>query len=185
MRVSIATKLIAAILAINVPGIAFLATFIYIRSSAGQSASAIENATNLAGRHAMEVKAMLEVPMDAARTLAQTMELFRNLDPAERRRDYNNTLRGILAANPEFLGVWSCWEPDALDGMDAQYAGTPGSDSSGRFIPYWNRGTGSITLEPLVGYDKSGEGDYYQVPCAQVGNRSSIPISIRFPARRC
>lgn len=50
-----------------------------------------------------------------------------------------------------------------LDGRDADFVGAPGHDATGRFVPYYNRGTGSIALEPLVDYTVPGAGDYYIV----------------------
>ena len=77
---------------------------------------------------------------------------------------YNGVLREYLERNPQLLGTWSGWEPDALDGRDAEFAGQPGHDATGRFVPYWNRGGGNIALEPLLDYDKAGAGDYYLLP---------------------
>jgi methyl-accepting chemotaxis protein len=73
-------------------------------------------------------------------------------------------LKAILEKHPDILGTYTAWEPNALDGKDAQYAGTTGHDASGRYVPYWNRGTGSIIREALIDYDKPGAGDYYQLP---------------------
>ncbi len=160
----IGTKMTLSILALFIICLATVLGFVYFRVSGMQSITALENAQNLAGRYAQDIRVQLEVPMDAARTIAQIMQGYEQLDPAERRADYNNMLKGLLESNPDFLGVWTCWEPNALDGLDAQYTGSAGSDSSGRFVPYWNRGSGSVSIEPLVDYDKAGIGDYYQIP---------------------
>jgi len=154
-------------------GIAIVLGFVYFRVGSMQKASALENARNLAGRYSQDLRARLEVPMDAARTLAQIMQGFEQLNPEERRADFSNMIRSVLEANPDFIGVATCWEPNALDGLDAKYAGTSGHDSTGRFIPYWNRGTGSIKLEPLVDYDKEGAGDWYLIP-VRTGNEAII-----------
>jgi methyl-accepting chemotaxis protein len=45
--------------------------------------------------------------------------------------------------------------------MDAEYENVRGHDSTGRYIPYWHRDSGEITVEPLVDYDVEGAGDYY------------------------
>jgi methyl-accepting chemotaxis protein len=79
---------------------------------------------------------------------------------------YNGVLRHFLERNPQLLGAWSGWEPNALDGKDADFVSQPGYDATGRFVPYWNRGSGSIAVEPLLDYDKPGPGDYYQLPKA-------------------
>jgi methyl-accepting chemotaxis protein len=162
-KLKLGAKLIASIIAIDVLVIVALVGFIYSRSSALQVAAAMEGAANLAASHAAAVEAELEVPMDAARTIAQIMERYRDLDAAERRKDYDIVLKGIVESNPGFLGTWTCWEPNALDGLDARYANAKGSDATGRYIPYWNRGSGSVSVEPLIDYDKAGAGDYYQI----------------------
>jgi methyl-accepting chemotaxis protein len=79
---------------------------------------------------------------------------------------YDATIRQFLERNPGLLGAWSGWEPNALDGNDAASVGKPGHDATGRYIPYWNRGSGSVVLEPLTGYDQPGAGDYYLQPKA-------------------
>jgi methyl-accepting chemotaxis protein len=54
--------------------------------------------------------------------------------------------------NPKLIALWTCWEPNAIDGKDVQDAGTECTDKTGLFIPYWNRRPGSPALEPLVDY---------------------------------
>ncbi len=111
--------------------------------------------------YANQVKASMEVAMDAARTLAQVMQGFEELPAGQRRDVYNNMMKSLLEANPSFLGIWTAWEPNALDGLDSRYAGAMGHDQTGRFIPYWVRSGNQIIIEPLVGYETPGDGDYY------------------------
>jgi DNA-binding CsgD family transcriptional regulator len=80
------------------------------------------------------------------------------------RRLFDEILRETLAQNPHYLGVWTVWEPNALDGRDKDFANAPHHDGTGRFIPFWNRGGGSIRVEPNLGYDLPGFGDWYLVP---------------------
>ena len=126
-NMGIGKKLIVSILFVSILGITLLSVFIYSRSRTLQISISMENARNLSEKYSKDLEAKLELPMNAARNLAQIMEGFETLDPDERRRDYNNILKGILAANPEFLGVWTCWEPDALDGLDASLANYSGN----------------------------------------------------------
>ncbi len=145
-------------------GVVFAAGMIFDRSRSIQIRSAMEYAETLAKAHSKDIQAKIEVPMDAARTIAQIMQSYEKLDPKTRRSTFDTVLKSVLESNPDFLGVWSCWEPGALDGADSEHKNAPGSDATGRFIPYWNRGGASIALEPLVDYEKSGAGDYYQIP---------------------
>jgi hypothetical protein len=73
----------------------------------------------------------------------------------------NAMLKNILSENPDFLGIWTIWEPNALDENDSMYIDTEGHDGTGRFIPYWYWSGGSVHSEPCVSYDVPGDGDYY------------------------
>jgi hypothetical protein len=81
-----------------------------------------------------------------------------------RRDDVNALMAESLEQNPDLLAISCGCEPNAFDGLDAQYANTPAHDASGRFIPYWNRGSGRVELEALANYDKPGENDFYEIP---------------------
>ncbi len=76
-------------------------------------------------------------------------------------------LRKNLEDNPNALGVWSGWQPNAFDGKDAEFVNKPGHDATGRYVPYWVRSGTNIIVTPLTDYDKPGPGDYYQLPFTQ------------------
>ncbi len=101
--------------------------------------------------------------VSTARALAETFSAMRALGISDRRL-FDGILRETLAQNPQYIGVWTVWEPNALDGRDRDFANAPGHDQTGRFIPFWNRGGGAIHLEPNLGYDVPGFGDWYLMP---------------------
>ena len=77
-------------------------------------------------------------------------------------RDFlNEIMRRVLLRNAGLLGVWSVWEPNALDDRDRFHAGAPGHDLSGRFVPFWHRYGGEIRLEASIDYDKPDSEWYY------------------------
>ncbi len=80
------------------------------------------------------------------------------------RLDYLETMRSIVQQNAGIFGFWTVWEPNAFDGKDKDWVNKPGHDATGRFVPYLVRHGDKIDLEPNVGYDKDGDGDYYQIP---------------------
>jgi methyl-accepting chemotaxis protein len=125
---------------------------------------AVTYAAELAQHEALDVKNQLEAAMNASRTLAQALAGLRKVNPD--RAIANALLREVLAQNPAFLGVWSGWERDAFDRRDSDYRNAPGHDASGRYVPYWNRGSGQLIVEALVDYDVPGVGDFYQLPKA-------------------
>ncbi|MFT4091653.1 MAG: methyl-accepting chemotaxis protein [Asticcacaulis sp.] len=119
--------------------------------------------TNVAESQAARVQNRLDLAARTAQETVSTLAALRSQGITDR-NVYDKVLQNSLEANPDLLGVWSGWEPDALDGNDASFAGTEGHDASGRYVPYWNRGAGEVVKEPLVGYDQDGAGDYYQLP---------------------
>jgi methyl-accepting chemotaxis protein len=115
----------------------------------------------LSSQYANQIDAELEVAMNAARTLSQIFEGYESLALDERRPDMLKQLKSIVDKNPGFLGAWTVWEPNALDGRDARYVNAPGHDATGRFIPYWHRFSGMVELAVCTDYETAGAGDYY------------------------
>jgi len=154
------------ILLIGVPvALTFVVTIIIAITSmmSSEKENAFEMSGYMAGNYANEIKAELEVAMDAARTIAQIFEGYEALEIDERRSDYNNILKSVLEKNDQFLGAWTCWEKDAIDGLDSKFKNTSGHDDTGRFVPYWYKTNGTIEFEALTGYDQPGAGDYYLI----------------------
>jgi methyl-accepting chemotaxis protein len=48
--------------------------------------------------------------------------------------------------------MFSIWNPNAIDGRDAEFANTPGTDSSGRYMPWYARNSGVIEKRSLSEY---------------------------------
>ena len=159
---SLRTKLL--LLVIGVVLVGFAVTVISLTRQAGQlqESTALLYAEELASRNAAQVESELNATMTAARTLAQALGGLKATGQADR-IEADALIRNVLEGSPQFLGVWVAWEPNAFDGRDAEYVDKPGHDATGRYIPYWNRGSGSAMVEPLVDYDKPGPGDYYQL----------------------
>jgi methyl-accepting chemotaxis protein len=157
----IGKKIILVVAVLNAIGISVLA-FITMQRTRAEFSRVMEDSTaNLAERYSLEIQAKLEVYLDTIRALGQAMEEYENLDVERRRIIFDNFLRGVVARNPGVTGIWSCWEPNALDGLDRVYANTPGTDSTGRYISYWYWSDGKVVVEPLTGYTTN---DYYQIP---------------------
>ncbi len=109
------------------------------------------------------IKAKLEVPLDAVRTLAQVLSTAPGTGLT--REQVNRMLKAVTEKNPDFIGTYTLWEPDAFDGKDNLFKGRPPYDQTGRFIAYWNRGaSGVVKVETPEGYETEGAGDYYQLP---------------------
>jgi methyl-accepting chemotaxis protein len=102
----------------------------------------------------------LEKGMSAARTIALTMEGMVKNGAADRGL-VKDMLSSVVERNSGFSAVWVCWEPDAFDGKDAEFAGKGFHDSAGRFALAVTRGASGIAASALKNYDQPGDGDYY------------------------
>lgn len=83
------------------------------------------------------------------------------------REDAIEMLEKSLRDNPEIVGHGIGFLENAFDGKDIEYEGMSnlGSDESGKFLPYVTLDQDQkIYVEPLVGYDIPGDGDWYLVP---------------------
>ncbi len=145
--------------------------------------TSIEGAQNealaIAESQAQLVRVQLEVPLITARTMANSLEAIKDPDhPVPMSRDQVNAmLRSVASENPSFLATYTLWEPNAFDGLDAQYKETEAHDETGRFIPYWvNRPDGSVTVEALIDYEVPVAGDWYLQPRATKKEYTIAPL---------
>ncbi|KXE54533.1 chemotaxis protein [Pseudomonas aeruginosa] len=129
----------------------------------------------------------------------------RFLDAYDLREDLTRQARTALAANPEVLGLYVVFEPNALDGKDELFVDQPalGSNDKGRFSLYWAQATpGQLESESMIESEladtSSGpSGAAYNAwytcpkesgqPCVldpyfdKVGERQLLMTSIAFP----
>jgi len=157
---SLATKLLVALGSVISIALALLVLVISRQSSSVAEEQANQLATQLAERYARMVNAELDAAFVPVRTLAQTLAAQKLAGSADRRLA-DAALKRVAEANPKVLGIWTTWEPNAFDGLDAKYVNTPGSDATGRFISNWSRGSGHVQVEPNIEYETEGVGDYY------------------------
>ncbi len=122
----------------------------------------MERLQNLAGEQSGTIQSELELALDAARTMANTFEVskLKSKDGKETldigRDQLNAVLLNVLKHNKSFNGTYSCWEPNAIDGADANFRVDKDGNNptTGRFTPYWTRDDkGNIAVQPLVEYD--------------------------------
>jgi methyl-accepting chemotaxis protein len=169
----IGKKLIVMIIVLNLAGIGALGGTILALAQKQISSLINKEITNLADENALEIKVWLELYLDAVRTVGQIMSKYEEIDRMARRPFFNLMIRTLAEENPEVIAASTVWEPNVLDGLDAEFANTPGTDQSGRFIPYWFRNNEGVTLEPVMDYETPGPGDYYLIP-KRTGNETLV-----------
>lgn len=127
--------------------------------------TAMASAQASAHSAAQQVQSQLAATFTVVQTLANTLEVAKASGTPMSREQLDATLKNVLGHHGEWLALYSGWEPDALDGRDAEHVNKgPQDDATGRFMSYWNRASGSIAVEPLVDYEKAGANDWYDLP---------------------
>jgi methyl-accepting chemotaxis protein len=151
-----------ALLILVVGALAILGAVFFIGNNARKLAldDAHEKALESARHWGAVVQSEVQVSMDTARTLAQSIEGMKSRGVPPRDM-IDGMMKNVLERYPDLLAVWTCWEPNALDNQDFQFRNAIGHDATGRYVPYWNRLGGEVDVEPLKGYAKPGPGNVY------------------------
>jgi methyl-accepting chemotaxis protein len=181
----IGVKLVTTISVINLIGIGLLAGLILFQSQREIARLADEEAMSIAAKTGEQIGRWFETYMAAVRTLSHVMESYNDI-PAQGRREYlNGMLKREAASNQGLRSVYSNWAPLALDGMDEDYANTPGTDESGRFKSVWSPGNTGPVLTAIAGFDWSVitqqasvfDKEYMLDPAAYAGPQGPVLIA--------
>jgi methyl-accepting chemotaxis protein len=169
----IGNKLIIMILALTLVGTGVLLTTILSISQSQISRLINHELKNLADHESTDIEAWINGYFSIARSIARSMEAYEEIELYQRRFFFNLMLQTQAAKDAGVAAIWACWEPNVLDGLDAQYVNTPGTDKTGRFISYWARTKEGARLSALHDYDVSGSGDFYLL-AKQTGNETIV-----------
>ncbi|MEA1967674.1 MAG: methyl-accepting chemotaxis protein [Thermodesulfobacteriota bacterium] len=154
-------KMIVSICCVVLVSYIITISFIAISASNMAKIEAQDKAREIAYKYGNIIKNDIDHAMDIARTVAHTFEGLKTKGNVPQRADLNEILKHVLKKEPDIIAIDTCWEPNALDGKDNEYKDHKGHDKSGRFVPYWHRGSGQIEVEPLVNFDSE---EWYQIP---------------------
>jgi methyl-accepting chemotaxis protein len=159
-------KICAAATALVLLSLAVTATVIGIRSSASAEASAMELARTSAREVSGALQARIATNLSAVVNLGGAMRATLTAKLPLARDQINEMVKATLGGSEDLIGAAVTWEPDALDGKDAEFAGkAPLYDATGRFMPYWTRTSGGgVKAEPIVFDSAPGANDWYDIP---------------------
>ena len=129
--------------------------------------AALEEMRQIASSNALGIEKSMSEGMQTVFNLRSALTAMKTGGNPDR-ASADRLLERLLADNPTTIGVWTGWDPDAFDGKDAEFAGTKGHDTTGRYVPYWVRSGDKVLHEPLVGYAAPGLGDYYVLAHSQM-----------------
>jgi two-component system chemotaxis sensor kinase CheA len=107
-----------------------------------QQQTAEESLENAAGKIATEVQTYFVTQYNTVQNIWQTMEDFEDIAPEQRRSILSNALNSGLKASDSLMNVFSIWNPNELDDMDASFANTENNDETGQYIGGYTRERG-------------------------------------------
>ncbi|PPK92675.1 methyl-accepting chemotaxis protein [Kineococcus xinjiangensis] len=160
---SIRTRLVASVLCVTVIVLAALTAAIAVRAERMAEGQTRQYTEAIAAQHAEVTGERLRAALAVTAEVASALQALQRTGGVPREQ-VDAILEDSLRQHPGFVGMGTIWEPDAFDGRDAEYAGHPSSDATGRLIPYWYYDGGDLAVTPLVDYETPGAGDWYLVP---------------------
>ncbi|MDC8830221.1 methyl-accepting chemotaxis protein [Alteromonas gilva] len=116
---------------------------------------------------ANEIEQAIMQSLGVAKGLADSMQSLVESDAINQlsRTDISKLVYTAIENNPKALGAYIVWEPNAIDGKDADYAGEgKHSTAAGQFGPYWTRNQANklevrpVTTKDLYSETKDAQG---------------------------
>ncbi|PRP68834.1 hypothetical protein BUE93_20525 [Chromobacterium amazonense] len=124
--------------------------------------AALENAKLLAEREAGNIQRLLGLSFDSAQAMAGAAVAVKQNLPPNGRQIVSDLVKSQLPNNPDAVGYWAIWEPNAFDGRDRELAGKALNDKTGRSGVYWYRKNGKVDV--VWGGEGVDDSAYYSVP---------------------
>jgi methyl-accepting chemotaxis protein len=124
-------------------------------ASSTQMATALESQERLAAEQARVIQIRYETYLRIAHTLADAMADYEEAEVGRQRNRFDQFLRSVALSNERVVGIFAVFKPNTIDpGIDAEFAGQPGSAANGQWAPWYAHHTG--TIEHLVYNDIPG-----------------------------
>ena len=163
---SLNTKICAAATALVVVSLALTATVIGFKSSATAEGATMELARTSAREAAGALQSRIKANLYSVMALSGAMTTTKTAGLPLQRPQIDEMVKSTLVSSPDFVGAAVTWEPNALDGKDAEFAGkAPLYDATGRHMPYWTREAGGgFHVDPIVFDPAPGANDWYDIP---------------------
>lgn len=176
MNLGLRGKLLLSVCSILFLSLAVSNTVITVNTYKTSESEALEKTMVLTEKFGNQIQIEIDMALDTARNTALALIGLKTGGVTPDRNVLNQMLKKILEGNPKFMGLWTVWEPDALDGRDLEFIGADNHDKTGRFIPYWNR-VGGLHLEPCMEYEDGTTTGYYTYPKATGKEMVTDPVT--------
>jgi methyl-accepting chemotaxis protein len=146
---------IIVIAIVAVAGLSLSGMLLYLAASM-QMATAEESQERFAAERARVIQMRYEAYLQTVRTLAEAMADYETAETGRQRNRFDQFMHSIVNSQDRIVGMFAVFKPDTIDrGMDAAFAGAPGSTGTGQWAPWYTQRTGQI--EHLVFDDIPGQ----------------------------
>ncbi len=148
-------KIIFLVVSVLFVGIGILTYGIHHKTSDYTLSTSKVLANQISKRYASNMEELLAVSLNKGELLQEVILQIKHTNKQPREL-INKIVEKSVMEDPTVDGVWMVWEPNALDGLDAQEKNTLGSDKNGRYMPNFYHQGDSVTVElPFANPDTS------------------------------
>jgi methyl-accepting chemotaxis protein len=177
-NLSLKTKIVASTILICTLGLAIVVTILTNDAAGTLRRNAVALAEEIARTQAQEIRNDMDAAFMTGRALRDLTASLQKTGASSPRESFDGTLEQLLRQNPTWLGVWAAFEPNGFDGRDADFAGIAGYSPEGRFVPYWNRGSGKEMRELAIsGTETAEQMAFYTTPQRTGREMVSNPVA--------
>ncbi|GAB3626717.1 Methyl-accepting chemotaxis protein McpU [Pandoraea terrae] len=165
-RISLEARICLLALCLLVLSLGTTATVIGINSSRQTEASTMALARSGSREAAGSLETAFRTHLGAVLQLASIARRTSEATHPPTRDQLDDMIKGFLSDHPDVVSAGFIWEPNALDGRDAEFAGQqPRFDETGRYKVLWHRKSdGSLLAQPLQFMTTPGGNDWYEMP---------------------
>jgi len=155
-------KLSIMVIAILIIVITGIAAILLNRASAITIDLSKRGIQYLTSEQALYWQSRQDLRLMALRVLADIMSDYEGIEPELRRERFDSMLLGTLTSQPDLVQIYTIWKPNAVDGMDEQFIGKPGSSPEGQYSTVYTREEGKIEIRASGDIELSM--DYFNGP---------------------
>ncbi len=156
------TRIIIFTAIVFVVSLTIIVTYNAMSRVSDETQNAVKNSALITEDLRENLKEKIDYTFDALRVLNDVIiATQKKLD----RTTANQSFTRILKNNPDFMTLWTLWEPNAFDQKDKEFVNKVGHDQTGRFVACWSRkNKDEFIVEAGKDYEVEGIGDYYLKP---------------------
>lgn len=118
-KMKLKTKLLIYVLTTFFVIFAVFTGFVIWNSYKMSEEEAMKLLTSVAHESGAAIETNINGYAEITKTLANVFSSYEDLNPERRRTLFNYFLADTLKSHDDIVSIWTCWEPNALDGRDA------------------------------------------------------------------